>query len=97
MDKVRYPPMLGPSAVGALFAGATLLAFASTLQAAAALGYQGEEVPWTGLLKARLVGWYLCALLVPFLVWLVRIRPIDRSGWRSALPLHAGSMSTTAG
>src|SRR5688500_1791537 len=71
-----------------LIAFATLLAFVSTAQAAAELGYGGEPIPWIGLLRARVVDWYLCFLFLPALWWLAKARPIGRSGWATALPLH---------
>lgn len=71
-----------------LFAGATLLAFASTVQSAVELAYEGETVPWIGLLKARLVDWYGCALFIPFLYSLASASPIGRHNWQRHLPLH---------
>src|SRR5688572_6304083 len=71
-----------------LLAFATLLAFISTAQAAAELGYSGEPIPWVGLLRARVVDWYLCFLFLPALWWLAKARPIGRAGLATALPLH---------
>lgn len=67
---------------------ATLLAFVSTGQAAAELLYGGEQVPWIGLLRARVVDWYLCFLFLPLLCLLARSYPISRRTWATALPLH---------
>lgn len=88
MQLVKTPPTQRPQAWALLFAGATLLAFISTAQSAAALSYGGAPVPWIGLLKARLVDWYGCALFVPALHWLAVARPIDRAGWTATVPLH---------
>lgn len=88
MDASRSLPALKPRAWMALFVAATLLAFASTAQAAMALSYGGETVPWVGLLKARLVDCYGCVLFIPFLYWLVAARPIDAGTWARSLPLH---------
>ena len=79
---------LKPHVIVGLGAAATLLAFTSTAQSAAELGYHGEAVPWLGLFKARLVGWYICALFVPFLSWLALVRPIGAVTWKKAIPLH---------
>ncbi len=88
MNQARAFSMLKPHSIVLLFAAATLLAFTSTAQSAAELGYHGEAVPWIGLFKARLVGWYICALFVPFLYWLATVRPVGASSWRTALPVH---------
>jgi two-component system LytT family response regulator len=71
----------------AIVAAATALALLTTAQAGVAIAYQGEAAPWVGLLKARLVDWYACALFVPVLIWLVRRFPIRRDSWQHHLPL----------
>jgi hypothetical protein len=88
MDASRSLPALKPRAWAALFAVATLLAFGSTVQAAMALSYGGETVPWIGLLKARLVDWYGCVLFIPVLYWLAAARPLHARTWTRILPLH---------
>jgi DNA-binding LytR/AlgR family response regulator len=72
----------------AVAASATLLALLTTAQAGFALAYEGVQVPWTGLLKARLADWYICALFMPLLIWLARRFPVDRAHWARSLPLH---------
>src|SRR5688572_1884502 len=66
---------------------ATALALLTTAQEGVALWHAGQEVPWSGLFKARLVDWYACALFVPLLLWLVRRYPIDRQRWPHHLPI----------
>lgn len=66
---------------------ATALALLTTAQEGVALLYVGQAAPWLGLLKARLVDWYACALFVPLLIWLVRRYPIDRPRWPNHLPI----------
>lgn len=66
---------------------ATALALLTTAQEGAALAYAGQSVPWTGLLKARLVDWYACALFMPTLFWLARRFPLDRQRWQHHLPV----------
>jgi LytTr DNA-binding domain len=72
----------------ALAASATLLALLTTAQAGFALAYEGLRIPWTGLLKARLADWYICALFMPLLIWLARRFPVDRAQWARSLPIH---------
>jgi hypothetical protein len=67
---------------------ATLLALLTTAQAGAALAYDGESVPWNGLLRARLVDWYAYAIFVPALWRLARRFPIDAARWQRSLPLY---------
>lgn len=71
-----------------LAVAATALALLTTAQAGIALAHHGQFVPWTGLLKARLVDWYACALFVPPLFWLARRHPVDRMNWPRTLPIH---------
>jgi|SRR5688572_7657330 len=66
---------------------ATALALLTTAQEGIALAYAGLTVPWTGLLKARLVDWYACALFVPVLAWLARRYPIRPGLWQRHLPI----------
>ncbi|HEX5007055.1 MAG TPA: LytTR family DNA-binding domain-containing protein [Hyphomonadaceae bacterium] len=66
---------------------ATALAFLTTAQAGIALLHEGQVVPWVGLLKARLVDWYACALFMPVLFWLARRFPIERGHWQQRLPI----------
>jgi hypothetical protein len=66
---------------------ATALAFLTTAQAGMAHVHDGQSVPWTGLLKARLVDWYACAVFMPALCWLVRRNPVDGGGWARNLPI----------
>lgn len=89
MDRPSKPPLFSRKALLLLLVAATALALISTLQAAAYLRYSGQPIPWIGLLKARLVNWYLYALFVPVLYRLALAWPIDRNSWRIALPLHA--------
>lgn len=65
---------------------ATALALLTTVQEGVALAYAGEHVPWIGLLKARLVDWYACAIFMPALFWLARRYPIRRERWQQHLP-----------
>ena len=88
MQLARSLPARDFSLAVFLIALATLLAFVSTAQAAAELGYGGEPIPWVGLLRARVVDWYLCFLFLPLLWWLAEARPIGRGSWAAALPLH---------
>lgn len=67
---------------------ATALALLTTAQGGIELAHNGQAVPWSGLLKARLVDWYLCALFMPLLVWLARRKPVDRGSWTRTLPIH---------
>jgi hypothetical protein len=73
--------------VALVVAAATALALLTTAQAGFAIAYQGEAAPWTGLLKARLVDWYACALFMPALFWLARRYPIRRDTWQRHLPV----------
>lgn len=72
----------------AIAAVATVLALLTTAQAGLALAHEGQEIPWSGLLKARLVDWYSCALFMPLLIWLARRYPVDRQQWTRTLPIH---------
>ena len=72
----------------AIAAVATVLALLTTAQAGLALAHEGQEIPWAGLLKARLVDWYCCALFMPLLFWLARRYPVDRQQWTRTLPIH---------
>ena len=72
----------------AIAAAATVLALLTTAQAGLALAHEGQEIPWAGLLKARLVDWYCCALFMPLLFWLARRYPVDRQQWTRTLPIH---------
>lgn len=87
MERTRIPA-LSSQAMIVLLTVPAAFALLSTLQSAAALDYGGDPVPWVGLLKARLVNWYGCALFVPLLCWLAAKHPIDRAGWRTAVPIH---------
>lgn len=82
-------PVSGPQfQLLALIAGAaTALALLTTAQAGVALAFEGQAVPWTGLLKARLVDWYACALFMPALIALVRRCPVRRDRWQQHLPV----------
>jgi hypothetical protein len=73
--------------VALVAAAATALALLTTAQAGFAIAFQGEAAPWTGLLKARLVDWYACALFMPALFWLARRYPIRRATWQRHLPI----------
>ena len=86
----RVPRASFPSfrAFALLIVAATAFALLSTAQSAVSLGYGGQSVPWTGLLKAGLVNWYLYALFVPLLYWLAIVRPIDRNSWITVVPVH---------
>ena len=88
MNRLSRPWRFSSKAFLALFAAATLFALISTAQAAAYLNYSGEPIPWAGLLKARLVNWYLYALFVPFLYRLALAWPITQDSWVRAVPLH---------
>jgi LytTr DNA-binding domain-containing protein len=66
---------------------ATALALLTTAQAGIALVHAGQAVPWVGLLEARLVDWYACALFMPALFWLSRRYPIRRDCWQQRLPI----------
>jgi hypothetical protein len=68
-------------------AGATALALLTTAQAGIALAHEGQTVPWVGLLKARLVDWYACALFMPLLLFLARRYPLRREAWANHLPI----------
>lgn len=67
---------------------ATFLALLTTAQAGFALLHEGQDAPWTGLLKARLVDWYCCALFLPVLCWLARRWTVTPKTWVRALPIH---------
>jgi hypothetical protein len=66
---------------------ATALALITTAQAGVALVHDGQAVPWTGLLKARLVDWYACAIFMPALCWLARRYPVHQGAWSRNLPI----------
>lgn len=66
---------------------ATALALLTTAQAGVALAHEGQAVPWTGLLKARLVDWYACALFMPVLLALAQRYPMRRDTWAHHLPI----------
>src|SRR5262245_65455076 len=66
---------------------ATALACLTTAQAGIALLHEGQVVPWAGLLKARLVDWYACAIFTPLLFWLARRYPLERGHWPQRLPI----------
>ena len=72
----------------AIATAATVLALLTTAQAGLALAHEGQEIPWSGLLKSRLVDWYCCALFMPLLIWLARRYPVDRQQWTRTLPIH---------
>jgi LytTr DNA-binding domain len=74
--------------LAAIAGAATALALLTTAQAGAALAYEGESVPWNGLLRARLVDWYAYAIFVPALWRLARRFPIAPRGWQKSLPLY---------
>jgi hypothetical protein len=76
-----------PALLASIGMVATALALLTTAQEGVALWHAGQEVPWSGLFKARLVDWYACALFVPLLLWLVRRYPIDRQRWPHHLPI----------
>jgi two-component system LytT family response regulator len=80
-------PSISPVQLAAIALAATALALLTTAQAGFAIAYQGEPAPWVGLLKARLVDWYACALFMPMLIWLVRRYPIRRDSWQHHLPV----------
>jgi hypothetical protein len=88
MERVIAHRLLPRREVLGLAAVATAIALISTGQLAADLAYAGRTVPWAGLLKARLVDWYLYALFVPLLYRAAIIRPVSRKSWRVALPLQ---------
>lgn len=84
-----------PFALHAL-AAATVLALLSTAQAAVWLEYGGQDAPWTGLLKARLVDWYCYALFLPLLFALARRFPIGGPRWPEALAVQLGASLVVA-
>jgi two-component system LytT family response regulator len=88
MDRVLARRLLPQRAFVGLVAAATVVALISTGQLAAGLAYADKPVPWTGLLKARLVDWYLYALFVPLLYRAAIARPISRESWAAALQLY---------
>jgi hypothetical protein len=72
----------------AIVAGAaTAFAVLTTFQEGFALRYAGEAAPWVGLLKARLVDWYACALLMPVIFWFSKRFPVKPGQWRNHLPI----------
>jgi hypothetical protein len=72
----------------AIVAGAaTAFAVLTTFQEGFALRYAGESAPWVGLLKARLVDWYACALLMPVIFWFSKRFPMMPGRWRHHLPI----------
>jgi hypothetical protein len=83
MHALRSPLQFVPLVVAA----ATALALMTAAQEGIALAHEGESVPWAGLLKARLVDWYACALFMPVLLWLVGRYPADRQRWPRNLPI----------
>lgn len=93
MHAARLRPFVSPSwdpqirFLALVGIAATALALLTTMQAGVALAHEGQSVPWIGLLKARLVDWYACALFMPTLCWLARRYPVNRDGWARNLPI----------
>jgi len=72
------------------------VALLTTLQAGIWLAYERQDVPWIGLLKARVVNWFTYAAFMPLLVWLARRWPLGRAGWLTSVPLHLGASLAVA-
>jgi hypothetical protein len=81
----RLPIVVGAAAV------ATLLAFLSTVQAAVWLDHGGAAVPWQGLLRARVVDFYIYASFLPLLLAMGRRFPLTAQRWPHALAVHVAA------
>lgn len=88
--RLRIASIEGPRTVLLLTLILFVPAFAllSTAQAGFFLSYEGEPVPWDGLLRARLADGYIYALFLPAL-YLIALRfPMERRRWPISLPVH---------
>jgi hypothetical protein len=66
----------------------TALAVLSIIQVKLAMSSRGRDIPWMEIVPSRLLDWYTCALFTPVLMFLVRRRPLEASGWVRAMPLY---------
>jgi two-component system, LytTR family, sensor kinase len=55
----------------------------------AALQYvaEGQAVPW-GRIWSEAIGWFLWIAMLPVVLWACRRFPLERGGWRRAVPVH---------
>jgi two-component system, LytTR family, sensor kinase len=72
---------LGWTFVALFFASQTYLNYRSS----------GGRAPVAIILEMSLMEWYLWGLLAPFIVWLARRIPLERSHWARSLAIHAGA------
>ena len=66
----------------------TALAVLSSVQSVIFLNSVNQAVQWWPILLGRMADWYTCAVFTPIYFWLVRRYPIDRSHWKTSIPLH---------
>jgi len=72
------------------FAVWTVLALLSASQHVVSRMRFGEgPVDWGRVVGYTLLDWYTCAVFTPAIVWLAGRFPLERDGWRRALPVHA--------
>ncbi|HEX8692229.1 MAG TPA: histidine kinase [Longimicrobium sp.] len=72
------------------FAVWTVLALLSASQhAVSRMRFGDGAVDWERVLGYTLLDWYTCAVFTPAIVWLAGRFPLERGGWRRALPVHA--------
>jgi hypothetical protein len=48
----------------------------------------GKPIPWSDAIRRTMPSWAILALLTPGALYLARRFPIERGGWRRALPIH---------
>jgi len=65
----------------------TAFALMSAGQGATYLSYAAKPIPWAGMVKSRLIDWYLYALFVPFL-YRMAVRRVCTGSLRGALLLY---------
>jgi two-component system, LytTR family, sensor kinase len=73
------------------FGAWTALALLAITQSALSLAYRGQPVQWPRLLAGGLLDWYICALFIPPLLWLVRRKPLERTTWPTRLPIYVAT------
>ena len=71
-----------------ILVGATIIGLAEASKAYAAYHLAGTPVSLGFVLIENLPWWYLWALLIPVITWLVRRYPLDTRGWLGALAVH---------
>lgn len=65
----------------------TVFALLSAGQGATYLSYAAKPIPWAGMVKSRLIDWYLYALFVPFLYG-VAVRRVRTRSWAATLLVY---------